>query len=149
MGGTTELRVPGACRGSLRDQRIGTVPDLTYIATINRPMLVNNQTQSYNPPRGERFLCAVDRRGASNGSTQYTRYRQYRAPTDLDRIEAAELAGADQERIETVRTLLQDVSRSHPDHREDVDNEFSTVAVGEADQVLSQFLPVFVARVRQ
>ena len=52
------------------------------------------------------------------------RYRLHRALTNLNRIDAARLDDTDRERIETARTLLQDVSLlSHPDHRRDADTQ--------------------------
>ena len=51
-------------------------------------------------------------------------YRLHRALTNLNRIEVGGLDDADRERIETARTLLQDVSLlSHPDRRRDADTQ--------------------------
>lgn len=50
-------------------------------------------------------------------------YRLHRVLTNLNRIEAAGLDDVDQERIETARTLLQDVSLlSHSVRREEADS---------------------------
>ncbi|MUW13452.1 hypothetical protein GJ633_01385 [Halorubrum sp. CBA1125] len=54
-------------------------------------------------------------------------YRPHRSLTDLNRIEAAGLDDADQERIEASRALLQDVSLlSHSQHTGDADTQIES-----------------------